>query len=128
MHTWNNRLLAFSLLIAAGALTGCQSYETVARESFANDRSCPLAGVTAVEHPEVSAHDLIFGPISAPPADIANDPARVAIWRAKQEDLKKTWDGSTKVFEVAGCKEKSYYTCSGGGKSGRRTCNSRKKS
>lgn len=114
------------VLVSAALTTACSSYETIARESFADTRSCPIAGVKAVEHPEISGHDLIFG-TSKPPADIAADPARLAIWKDKDAKSKKLWDETTKVFLVTGCNESTYYTCStgAGSKSGRRSCSAR---
>jgi hypothetical protein len=124
VQSLKGRAVACGLVVVAGALSAaCSSYETVAREKFSSDRSCPLAGITAVEHPELSAHELIFG-TSKPPPEIAADPARRAIWQEKENEGKARWDSSTKVFVVEGCKEKSYYTCSAGGKSGR-SCSSR---
>ena len=125
VNSWKARaLVCFGVLGAAAAGTACTSYETAARESFSQSNSCPIAGVTAKERPDLSAFDLIFGPPSKPPADVAADPARLALFQKKHDDTKKAWDRSTYPYEVAGCNEKLFYTCSRGGKSGRTSCSS----
>jgi hypothetical protein len=119
----NTRAVAFALMLTASVLaTGC-SYESVAKETFSNERSCPLAGITAKAHPEISAHDLTTAK-AVPPAYVAADPARLAVWQANEDKSKKATDSLRTVVEVAGCNEKAYYTCSHNGKSGRYTCSS----
>lgn len=99
--------------LLAACTQGCKSNEQAARETFSKDSSCPSERVTAVARPELSAYDLTFGK-SAPPANIASDPARVAMWQADQDKTRKGWDDRMRVVEVGGCDEKKYYQCASG--------------
>jgi len=104
-------LVGLALPLALAFLSGCSLQER-ARETFAQDQSCPLEKVTAVPRPELSVYDLTFGGLSHEPSpEIAADPARRAIWQAKQDESKRTWDKSATLFEVRGCNEKKYYAC-----------------
>ena len=121
VHPWNTRAVSCALMLTATVLGTACSNESVARETFSRERSCPLDGITAKEHPEISAYGLTHAK-AQPPPDIAADPARLAVWKANEDQSKKQIDNIRTVVEVAGCNEKAYYTCSHNGKSGRRTC------
>lgn len=103
-------VIALAIAIAI-ASTGCKSKQQLARESFAKDHSCPLAEVLASEHTELSSYDLTFGKLE-PPADIAADPTRVALWREENERKRKLVDASSTVFLGEGCNQQKYYACS----------------
>ena len=76
------------------ASTACASYRSTSRDAFVHDATCPADRVT-----------IANAPPEPPPADIANDPGRVAIWN--DEAAKKA---ATK-FIARGCGQEIHYTC-----------------
>jgi hypothetical protein len=112
-------LVSLAALVAfAAASLGCQSLDDGAKDNFSNQFSCPKAGVELRPRPEIDAYELIFGKPSKPPADVARDPARMAMWQKKQDDSHATWNATETVFELRGCGHQTLYTCTRAGKSG----------
>ncbi len=105
-NPWSWRLLSLLSLVAVG---GCTSLEKGAQEEFTSSFSCPKERVTVTPRPDLKA--AVFGSRPAPPADVAADPARLAVWQKKEDDLQSTWNNSTTVFEVAGCDKDVIYKC-----------------
>jgi hypothetical protein len=101
----NPRVPGVTLLVvlAAPASLGCQSLEDGAKDEFVSRFSCPKSGIELRARPEIDAYTLIFGKRSAPPAEVAQDPARLAIWQKKQDDSHASWNASETVFELRGC-------------------------
>jgi len=85
------RLWIFALVAAS---TACASYRSTSRDAFVQDATCPANRVTITEAPP-----------EPPPADIANDPGRVAIWNDKAAQKAAT------KFIARGCGQEIHYTC-----------------
>jgi hypothetical protein len=106
------RMSAVLLFTALLASTGCTSLETGAREEFSKEFSCPADRVEVTPRPDLKSFEVIFGPRSAPPSDIAADPGRLEVWRKRQDELEGNWNRGGTVFQVRGCSHDVIYACS----------------
>jgi len=109
--------------------SGCKSLSTGAAEHFTDDFTCPADRVEVVPRSDVEAYDVLFArlPEAKPPADVAADPGRLALFNAKQQKKRSTVNGSCEVFEAKGCGQRAIYCCSHssqsrGGRAGRVSC------
>lgn len=75
------------------------------RAEFSEQFSCPLDKITLTKRPDVDATEF-EGPAREPPAEIAADPARLAVWKSKQP---KGW--SVDFFELTGCGHHVLWGC-----------------
>lgn len=95
--------------IVAGAVVlfvvaaGCGGYEGSARTQFATSTSCAPEKITVTK----KAGDPL--PPSAPPADVAGDPGKLAIW--KRDDQERREAAAQPVYVVDGCGQEKRYTC-----------------
>jgi hypothetical protein len=98
----------FALLVCGA---GCRNFEGTAVEAFSKERSCLQDGVTAHVRDDVGAYQLQFPTPVLPPADIANDPSRRAVWEADQEKMRSGFNSRQRVYEVNGCNENWLVSC-----------------
>ncbi|MDC0684952.1 MULTISPECIES: hypothetical protein [Sorangium] len=96
---------------------GCKRLKTGAREDFAERYSCPEDRVEVRERDDVKWSTVVLGdaPREAPPAEVKNDPGRLAKWhadRAEQDaETRETLD-DLDVFQVRGCGHDELVACS----------------
>jgi hypothetical protein len=111
-------LLAFAALVV-----GCQSLTDGAKDDFSHKFSCPKDQVEARERPDIKAHSLSPFTGKKPPADVAADPRRLAVWQADHQKQIDSEDSDT-VIEVRGCSHSQLYKCtrSTGKRGGRVMC------
>lgn len=104
-------MLRFSLVpvVAAVLLVGCRSNETMAKESFGRRFTCPEDRITATPRTDLKAVDLAFRP-EVPPATVAADPARLALWQKEQAATASEYDGDA-VLQARGCNAEILYIC-----------------
>jgi hypothetical protein len=102
-------LKAVAAISALAALVGCQSLLDGAKETFSNENTCPIERVEARERPELKASS--FKAKRTPPADIAADPGRLAMWQKQEEASHTSSDGLGSIAEVRGCGKRAFYRC-----------------
>ncbi len=95
-------------LAATLMLAGCASLADGARDHFVKALSCPADRVTVKARPDLGYGDLLPAPpAAAPPAEVAADPERLALWKEQQArakaDRRANADARYDVFEVSGC-------------------------
>jgi hypothetical protein len=103
----------------AASLTGCKSREEQARDEFSEAVSCPASKIEVRELEGVTAHDVRekHNPTAKPkpPADVAADPERLAVWEEKQDKQRRASQREpgfgSDVFEAKGCGETITYEC-----------------
>jgi len=83
-----------ALLLVSLLLASCATYEGTARSAFVHDASCPADRVTVAR-----------AQLPAPPADVAADPARLALWK---DDAEKRAEHR---IVVTGCGQERRYDC-----------------
>jgi hypothetical protein len=113
------RVLRFPLLAAIVVpvvLAGCASLEEGARDHFVRALACPAERVTVKARPDLRYGDLIGAPTaSAPPAEVAADPERLALWKEQraraQADGRANANARYDVFEVSGCGHTAQLGC-----------------
>jgi hypothetical protein len=99
-------------LVVAYALCGC-SLDGKARTDFSKQFTCPENAITVQERDDLDADELIWGPPTPPPPEVARDPERLALWR--KQHAPKTADRT--VFHVQGCAHDVFYACGRSNKS-----------
>lgn len=97
-----------SLVVGMLLLAGCKSPEKGAREHFAREVTCPLERVEARARTDVKPGDWIES--SKPPKDVAADPERLQMWKAKDEE-RRSWANRDQIIEVRGCGKQKLYAC-----------------
>lgn len=104
------RLCGLLVVLVFGA---CTDFVEKSKKTFSKEYSCPLDRVTSKLRVDLSSEDLTFGYRSKtePPADIKYDPARLAMWEAKEKKDNPPRPPTNNVFEVSGCSEKAFYIC-----------------
>jgi len=111
--------LALLAALTVASLVGCKSLEEQARDDFSEAVSCPTSKIKVRELEGVTAFDVREKhnptPKPKPPAEIAADPERLAIWEAKEEKNRRASQREpgfgSDVFEVKGCGETITYEC-----------------
>jgi hypothetical protein len=101
------------VVIAAGLLlVACQSLASGAKEQFSKDYSCPLDRIESRDrrdlHPSSFSYPL---PMPKPPADVAADPARLALWTKNHTHDPTLYDGDNDIEEARGCGKQAFYQC-----------------
>ncbi len=96
------------VLLAAG---GCKGLEAGAKATFSREYTCPEDQVTATERADFDAAAATFGPIPAPPAEVAGDAARLALWQDGRAKERGAFNALGVVFEVRGCEHEALYLC-----------------
>lgn len=101
------RLCGVVLLMA-----GCKKLETGARETFSQQFSCPEERITVAARADVDAYALQFAAVlPVPPAEVRDDPARLAVWKRNQDSARAEWNARFRAFEVQGCEHQGLYLC-----------------
>jgi hypothetical protein len=92
-------------------LAGCRGPVTLddVRKEFSKDNTCPVERVEARERSELKPSQLDWNP--APPAEIAADAGRLAMWKAERDKQNANTDGRDRVFEARGCGHQTLYAC-----------------
>jgi hypothetical protein len=75
---------------------------------FAGVNGCPAGSVVATQRRDVPARALLEG--AEPTAEVASNPARLALWQRQLEQARAEADKHT-VFDVAGCGVRDRYVC-----------------
>ena len=102
------RLCSVSLCVA---LAACASLPGGARDFFVRRSSCPADRVTVVAIPD---YQDPLPPDPPPPADVAADAGRLAVWRQQREAARKrggNWKCGRKMYEVTGCGQRQLLCC-----------------
>jgi hypothetical protein len=109
----SNCLLVVFVVLSS---TGCKRLKTGAREDFAERYSCPEERVEVRERTDVKWSTVVLGGATqeAPPAEVKDDPARLAKWNAdraeKDAETRKSLD-NLDVFQVSGCGHDELVAC-----------------
>lgn len=100
----DHRPFAFAVLILP---SGCAwfSSKAIAGNEFANAFMCPRDRVVVTARPDIPPHAVMGS--ATPPAEIAADPQRLAMWR--QQQVQK--DAGRGVYDVQGCGHEARYVC-----------------
>ena len=96
-------------LIAAVCLVACNSDETMPRESFGRQFTCPSERITVTPRKNLAAVDLTFRP-GTPDKDIAADPGRLALWQKEEARRAAEYEGKS-VIQARGCEHEVFYVC-----------------
>lgn len=97
-----------ALSLALGPV-GCESLADCARDDFVQEFQCPKERVNVRPRNDVDVYTLVHG-TSKPPADVARDPERLAVWQRQLDERRSHNYGD--LFEVTGCGHDKFYTCS----------------
>jgi hypothetical protein len=106
----NGPLGAVGVIVALSIIPGVMLYKSCTalrgetREAFSRQYSCPMASITIKDRQDVQAAQ--FEKPASPPADVAGDPARLAVWKANQP---QPW--SVEFFELTGCGRHVLWGC-----------------
>jgi hypothetical protein len=76
------RRTASMLAASVTLLMACEKLDADAKKSFSGSNTCPLDRVESRERPEL--HPSMLAPSSRPPAEVARDPQRLAMWQQQQ--------------------------------------------
>lgn len=88
---------------------------------MSNANSCPVEQVQAKRRSDVKESDFTSWP--APPADVAGDPARRAVWEKNLQEQKDGLDRQSNVYEAKGCGKQVFLACKNRkGQAGNVTC------
>lgn len=92
-------------------LVGCsKKLEPGARDVFVKKAVCPADRVSVAARPDVAPHTIYVAPTRTPPADIAADPGRLALWKSQQPPTVDV-DAIAKSYQVTGCGQTVLYAC-----------------
>lgn len=97
-------IVALSIMPGVILYKSCTALPNETREEFSQKYSCPSDSIARKDRPDVHAEQ--FETPATPPADIAADPARLAVWRANQP---KPW--GVEFFELTGCGHHVLWGC-----------------
>jgi hypothetical protein len=92
------------------SLVGCESYDHATKVAFEQAYTCPTDRVTVTYRADLRWHDVQSGVADTPPPEIAADPARLALWQAKQDSYAE-WNNRNYVYEAAGCDHHALFGC-----------------
>ena len=100
-----------TFVIAALACVACTQpgLAGLAARSFSESASCPADRV-AVAAATFAMSELEPALGGAPPADVASDPARLALWNKSQEKASSNYEEPA-AFLVSGCGQSTRYIC-----------------
>jgi hypothetical protein len=107
----------FGLVATALAAFGCRRESTEVRKEFGKQYSCPESQITVVPRADLIPYDVSTPwkkTVSAPPDEVKNDPARLAVWRANQSNANdhSGYNARHDVLEATGCGHRGLYVCS----------------
>jgi hypothetical protein len=92
------------------AAAGCWSPSDEVREDFSRELSCPKGSIQVRTRADVDAYDLTHDS-RKPPADVAANPQRLAVWQSNQERDREYSRSHYGVLEAKGCGSESLYEC-----------------
>jgi hypothetical protein len=107
MQIWT---FASCLAMTLASVAGKSGAMDSAKENFAKEFTCPDDRVEARVREDVTATQLAGRKEPAPPAVVAADPARLALWRKEQSEREER-DNRDHVVEVRGCGHEQTYKC-----------------
>jgi hypothetical protein len=99
-------LVAFASL----AVSGCQSMEDCAKETFSKEFSCPTDGVSVRARSDVDGWAVTHDP-PQPPQEVKDDPARYRVWKDDQDEQRAQFNKRLNVYEAKGCNHEALYDC-----------------
>src|ERR1017187_3602534 len=105
-RAWAILLVLLSALTQTACGTTTKFLTDVAGDKFSVERSCPKAGLS-IKQVSFEPQDL-FSP--RPPADVALDPARLAVWKLNKSVQIASYQNLIAV-DVTGCGLHSTYFC-----------------
>jgi hypothetical protein len=100
------RWVAMMLVLAACKSGAMDS----AKEKFSQKYSCPEDSVEARVREDVTPTQLHNKKKDVPPAEVAADPKRLALWQKQQSD-REARDDNDHVVEARGCRHQEIYSC-----------------
>ncbi len=109
--------LAFSALPVLLAMAGCTSLEQGAKEHFAQEFSCPMERIEVRKRDDLQPSEVSLGGQAKPPAEVAKDPERLAVWKKDQQKYADDMNDRMTVFELRGCGHRVLYSCARAAKS-----------
>ena len=103
---WGAVIVIVLLAIMPGVFIfkSCTALPGQTREEFSQQYSCPMDAITSKARDDVQAAEFVSTP--TPPADVAADPARLAVWKKNQVE---PWD--VHFFELTGCGHHVLWGC-----------------
>lgn len=105
---------AIALLAVAALLAACTGREGAARNLFEQTWTCPADRIEARREEGLTLADLRPPEHETPPAEIAADAARLALWRERRQEAlasRRRFDERYHVYEVSGCGHRARYAC-----------------
>ena len=106
------RTLASLLALASLGAVGCQGMDDCAQETFSKQFSCPKGSVTVRERKDVDGWAVTHDPPPEPPKEVADDPARLQVWKQNQAEQRDQFNKTTHdVYEAKGCNHEALYAC-----------------
>jgi hypothetical protein len=100
------------VMAAMLSLVACQSLADGAKEQFSKDYSCPLERVESRDRRDLQPSSFLTpSPMPKPPADVAADPARLALWQQNHRQDSTGFDSVHDVEEARGCGKEAFYEC-----------------
>lgn len=97
--------VALCVLACTGALAAGCGPTSAARKAFSEAYFCPTDWITVAPH----AGSAADAP-ARPPAELANDPERVELWKKKQQRDAQESDGK-RLVDADGCGHRRTYAC-----------------
>jgi hypothetical protein len=97
-------ILALSIMPGVMLYKSCTALPNGTRDEFSEKFSCPNDAITSKARKDVQASE--FEKPNTPPAEIAADPARLAVWQANQP---QPW--TVEFFELTGCGHHVLWGC-----------------
>ncbi|HEY6462597.1 MAG TPA: hypothetical protein VIY73_20655 [Polyangiaceae bacterium] len=97
------------LLLALGA---CKSGAMDgAKETFAAKYTCPEGRIEARVREDVTETQLANRKKQTPPAEVAADPGRLALWQKQEAEKEKRANAGQVIVEARGCGHEVIYSC-----------------
>ena len=105
---------AVTVCAVAALLAACTGREGAARNLFEQTWSCPADRIEARRVEGLTLADLRPPAHETPPAEVAADAARLALWHAQQQEAqasRRRFDERYHVYDVSGCGHEARYAC-----------------
>jgi hypothetical protein len=104
------------VFFSALSLVACGQLSKGARQYFTDKYSCPADRVTLAEMRDAKPSEVFAADWRAAtaPEEVTGDPGRLAQWRAKEDDRRKSWESwinSSQLFELSGCGHRLVLAC-----------------
>jgi hypothetical protein len=102
-------LVGISLMLCLGACLWSTSRIDTARAGFRSAFYCPDDRLQARRREDLRPSDAKRA--ERPPAELANDPERLGMWRSEQRENREFEDSYDEIYEVNGCGHDELYAC-----------------